>query len=106
MPLITMHYAPIIKRRETLKSMTHRAYGPYALCVSVYFRSRLVINLRHWDGGQRARARARIRRWGAHVREFRSEFVPMPTPAPVVGLLPRSTPLISVCQVPWYRNRQ
>ena len=25
MPLITMHYAPIIKRRETLKSMTHRA---------------------------------------------------------------------------------
>ena len=33
MPLITIHYAPIIKRRETLESVTHRAYGPYALCV-------------------------------------------------------------------------
>ena len=32
MPLITMHYAPIIKRREALKSMTHRAYG--RTCVS------------------------------------------------------------------------
>eukprot|EP01043_Picozoa_sp_COSAG02_P017302 COSAG02_NODE_782_length_17259_cov_36.492599_4_plen_67_part_00 len=27
MPLITTQYAPNIKRRETLKSVTHRAYG-------------------------------------------------------------------------------
>eukprot|EP01043_Picozoa_sp_COSAG02_P012148 COSAG02_NODE_463_length_21833_cov_11.529539_16_plen_77_part_00 len=27
MPLITTHYALNIKRRETLKSVTHRAYG-------------------------------------------------------------------------------
>ena len=33
MPPITMQYAPKIKRRNILKSMTHRAYGPYALCV-------------------------------------------------------------------------
>ena len=33
MPLITIHYTPIIKRRETLKTTTHSAYGPYALCV-------------------------------------------------------------------------
>ena len=33
MPLITTQYALNIKRRETLKSVTHRAYGPYALCV-------------------------------------------------------------------------
>ena len=29
-----IQYAPIIKRRETLKNTTHRAYG-YALCVGV-----------------------------------------------------------------------
>jgi hypothetical protein len=30
MPLITIQYAPNIKRRNTLKSLTHRAYG--AVC--------------------------------------------------------------------------
>ncbi len=32
MPLITTQYALNNKRRETLKSVSHRAYGPYALC--------------------------------------------------------------------------
>eukprot|EP01043_Picozoa_sp_COSAG02_P000118 COSAG02_NODE_2_length_75708_cov_87.013953_21_plen_125_part_00 len=33
MPLITTQYALNTKRRETLKSVAHRAYRPYALCV-------------------------------------------------------------------------
>ena len=43
MPPITTQYALHIKRRETLKSVTHRAYGPYALCVTLFNVSRRLI---------------------------------------------------------------
>jgi hypothetical protein len=43
MPLITMHYAPIFKRRETLKSVTHRAYGRMPC---VYLRCELMLTAR------------------------------------------------------------
>ena len=33
MPSFITQYALNIKRRNSLKSVTHRAYGPYALCV-------------------------------------------------------------------------
>ncbi len=58
MPLFTTQYAPNIKRRETLKSVTHRAYGPYALCVVTILtpsngpHERAVIHL--GAGGERA----------------------------------------------------
>ncbi len=39
MPLLTMQYAPITKRRETLKSVAHRAYGRMP-CVYIAARTR------------------------------------------------------------------
>ena len=42
MPLITIQYAPDFKRRETLKSVTHRAYGPYMPCVFTLVESSVI----------------------------------------------------------------
>eukprot|EP01043_Picozoa_sp_COSAG02_P052947 COSAG02_NODE_5782_length_4038_cov_2.503427_4_plen_116_part_00 len=54
MPLTTTQYALNIKRQETLQSVTHRAYGPYALCVTPYpgHTSRRDNRLRHAEFGE------------------------------------------------------